>query len=212
MRIQDLVGKRFGRLVVEARWGTDRFGKAMWLCRCDCGKGTTPSGNKLQRGDTRSCGCLHDELARQRFTKHGGRHTTMYNIWCNIKHRCGNPKDPNYKHYGGRGITICDRWKTDFAAFRSDVGERPANLTLERKDNNGPYNAENCIWATMKVQSRNTRRTKRYLYNGESLTLGEWSERTGVPASALYFRINQSGWSVEDALTTPSRKITSVTL
>lgn len=208
MRAHDLVGKRFGRLVVEAFWGHDRFEKRLWLCRCDCGKAATPSGNRLLRGDTRSCGCLHDELASQRFTKHGGKHSQVYNVWCTMKGRCLNPTDPRYKYYGGRGITVCDRWKTDFAAFRDDMGPRLRGMTLERKDNNGSYSPDNCIWATMKTQGRNTRRTKRYEHKGENLTLGEWSERTGIAVSALYFRINESDWTIEEALTTPSRKTT----
>ena len=137
-------------------------------------------------------------------TTHGGKHTPLYNIWCGIKERCHNPKAPGYVHYGARGIVVCARWRNDFAAFLADMSPRPPGLTLERKDNNGPYSPENCVWATRKVQARNTRRNRYYEWRGESLTLAAWSERVGIPTSALYYRINAAKWPVERALTTPS--------
>ncbi len=101
---------------------------------------------------------------------------------------------------------MCTRWQNSFATFRDDMGPRPHKGKLERRDNDGPYAPDNCYWATQQQQMRNTRRTKRFTYKGESLTLGEWSERTGIPESALYFRIRTSGWEIARALTTPSQK------
>lgn len=216
MRLQDLTGRRFGRLVAISLWGYDKFDKVLWLCRCDCGKACSPTANKLTVGETRSCGCLHDEAAGNRLRTHGGKGTRVYNVWASAKGRCSNPTDPVYKNYGGRGITMCPAWRASFAQFLADMGPRPEGGTLDRIDNDGPYSPENCRWATRTEQCRNQRKTKRFTYRGESLTLGEWSARTKLAESALYYRIKEAGWTIERALTTPSvtggNKPTSSTL
>lgn len=202
----DLVGRTFDRLTVIERVDNDRFGKTRWRCRCTCGKETTTHANTLLKGETRSCGCLHAESVKVNKRTHGYARSPIYRVWCVMKARCLNPTDHNYKRYGGRGITVCARWQNSFEAFLADMGPRPAGLTLERKDNDGPYAPENCVWASRTTQGRNRRNNVRIVYEGVARTLSEWAEITGLPESLLYFRIRQSGWSVAEALTTPSQR------
>jgi hypothetical protein len=120
-----------------------------------------------------------------------------------MRHRCRNPKVRFYRHYGGRGITVCDRWD-DFAAFYADMGPRPSpNHSIDRIDNDGPYSPENCRWATAVEQANNQRRTPRFTFRGETLSLKEWSRRTGLGYPMLLYRW-RAQWDAAKALTTPS--------
>jgi len=119
--------------------------------------------------------------------------------------RCSNPNHPDYRHYGGRGIRVCERW-LQAETFLADMGERPsAQHTLERKDNNGPYSPDNCRWATQIEQCQNLRKSRLLEYQGETLTIAEWARRAGLSPGALWGRLDR-GWSVERALTTPARQ------
>jgi hypothetical protein len=124
-----------------------------------------------------------------------------------MKDRCLNPNSEQYKYYGGRGITICDRWM-DFANFLADMGKPPPRMTLERVKNNLGYCLENCIWATRREQSNNTRSNRNIAYNGVTASVAEWSERLGLPRNSalIHQRIDKLGWSEEKAITTPVRK------
>lgn len=162
-----LSGQRFGRwLVIEQAEPlvTARHRKHRWLCRCDCGVERVIKGSMLMDGTSESCGC--GRLARSMLSprKHGhskahrdGRRT--YNSWAMMIQRCTNPKNPAYDHYGGRGISVCDRWRLDFKAFLADMGERPHRTSIDRIDVDGHYEPGNCRWATDKEQRRNTSRT-----------------------------------------------------
>jgi hypothetical protein len=154
-----IVGKRFARLVVldDSGVGKDR----RIFCRCDCGNEKSIIANHVRTGRIRSCGCLQREIAILSNTIHGhnriGQRTSEYRIWYAMKDRTLNPKSPAWDDYGGRGITVCDRWRDSFEAFLADMGPRPSGLTLDRKNNDGNYEPGNCRWATWAEQNNNRR-------------------------------------------------------
>jgi hypothetical protein len=195
----DLTDRRFGRLTVLRRIGTTSYGQPQWLCRCDCGKETTPMGNSLRSGLTTSCGCLRLETV----TEHGETGSPEFTVWQMMIQRCENPKTKSYPRYGGRGITVCDRWRESFAAFLEDMGKRPsAAHTLERGDNDQGYNPENCRWATPLEQGRNKANNHWIEFNGERRTLMEWCRHLGMKKNTLINRLSR-GLTVEEALTRP---------
>lgn len=197
----DLIGTRFGRLVVLSPTERTTRWVARWLCRCDCGNEKIVIGLSLRNGKTRSCGCLIGEAARGRAT-HGhsrGGGSKTYKVWGNMRVRCHNPNNHAFKHYGGRGITVCERWRHSFENFLADMGERPPGLTLERKDNNAGYSPENCKWATRHEQNENTRTALRLTHNGVTKTINEWAAECGIRRSCLYSRINK-GLTIEQAI------------
>lgn len=201
----DISGKRFGRLVVVGRGPNGASGRVSWSCRCDCGSNTVKAGNNLYSGNTRSCGCLSTEVKRAP-KKHGHAHihrrSAEYKIWMAMLHRCQDTDNPDY---GGRGISVCDRWR-DFSNFYADMGKRPRRTdTIERENNDGNYELRNCIWATRKTQSRNRRSNRIVEYRGRKMTLKEASEVAGLPYLPVWLRIVRRGWSVHRALTEPIR-------
>lgn len=152
----DLRAQRFGRLVVVEQADNNNRGQVTWKCKCDCGNIKIICSASLVRGSTNSCGCLQKEDVKKRSTKHGMRKTLTYKIWAGMLQRCNNWNDPSYKDYGGRGITVCERW-LKFENFFADMGEKPHGLTIDRIDNDLGYYKENCKWATQAEQVRNQR-------------------------------------------------------
>lgn len=161
--------ERFGRLVVlgEAeRIGTSMWqrGQTAWRCRCDCGKEVTVVRAALVKGTTKSCGCsrrrYHPRRPQRDKRQQRDDRTPTMRSWMAMRQRCFNPNGPEYHRYGGRGITVCDRWRESFAAFLSDMGEKPPGRSLDRIDNDGNYEPGNCRWATPTTQSRNSRHAK----------------------------------------------------
>lgn len=150
----DLSGKRFGRLVVIEKTDRRSGTNAIWKCKCDCGKETFVSSGNLRSENTTSCGCLNKELV----IIHGQYQSSEYYAWQHIKDRCYNLKNKRYKDYGGRGITVCDRWKDSFENFLADMGPKPSNKhSIDRIDNDGNYEPKNCKWSTATEQARNQR-------------------------------------------------------
>jgi hypothetical protein len=143
--------------------------------------------------------------------KHGDSHPVrkpLYAVWKNMKGRCHNPTDAAFQNYGGRGIFVCDEWKTDYLAFKTWALSHGYNesLTIERLDNDGPYCPSNCGWVTRKVNTRNRRVTRYGVAFGEKKPLTEWAEdpRCAVVYRTLFARIIEYGWDVEEAIRTPS--------
>lgn len=132
---------------------------------------------------------------------HGKSSTPEYGVWEAMKARCKNPKDPSYINYGGQGISVCERWES-FENFAEDMGPRPEGGTLERLDNNGNYEPDNCAWKTRSDQLNNTRRTRRLTYMGRTMSLTQWALEVGISRDTLSARLRY-GWSLEDALTKP---------
>ena len=189
----------FGKLTVLERAGTLGT-NPVWKCRCACGMEVLARANNLSSGATESCGCIHLE----RSTKHGRCKARVYNIWHCMLQRCLNPKAPNYHRYGGRGIQVCARWRS-FEAFYEDMGDPPSDdHTLDRIDNDGAYEQGNCHWATGDEQHSNKSSNRNLTHEGVTMTAAQWARSVGLPKVTLLGRLN-SGWSVEQALTTPRR-------
>lgn len=179
----------------------------MVLCKCECGREKIIMTSNLTK-KTISCGCLGG-VPSHRLTG-----TRFYNIWTSMQQRCGNKKNNRYGIYGARGITVCEKW-SEFSVFKNDMyksflkhvekfGEK--NTTIDRIDSNGNYEPSNCRWATYKEQSNNRRNNKKITFNGETLNYTQWGEKLGLYTGAIWTRLNRYGWTVERALTTPSKK------
>ena len=198
----DLTGQKFGRLMVIECAGRDKRGRAIWKCKCDCGNEAIKGSDRLIRGITQSCGCLHTERTRQANTRHGLTHTRLFNIWSGMRKRCYNSNCHAYKDYGGRGITISEEWN-DFITFKDWALTHgyDNNLTIDRKDVNGNYEPSNCRWATMKVQSNNTRTNRIITFNGKTQTMKEWANELNINYQTLSTHINRDKWNVVKALT-----------
>lgn len=181
-------GMRYGRWTVLDYWHR-QDGRIRWLCRCDCGAEAMVMGQGLRSGTSTSCGCYHMERLRQkgRNATHGMTKTSTYESWFGMKRRCLNPKNHAYDRYGGRGITVCERW-LKFENFLVDMGQCPDGLSIERIDNEKGYEPGNCKWATRVEQARNRRTNVRAFYSGQSRLLIEISEMSGMKYSTVYYR------------------------
>ncbi len=199
----DLTGKRFGRWSVLSFHHRDGNYARHWLCACDCGTRKVVAQYSLHGGLSKSCGCLSVETNIARSTTHGRYYTPEHSSWNNMLERCRNPKNAQWKDYGGRGITVCDPWR-DFSAFLADVGERPSDAhSLDRIDVNGHYEPGNVRWTDRLTQNNNRRDNRRLTYKGQTHTVSEWARIVGLTTSSLSQRLHTLHWSVSRALSTP---------
>jgi hypothetical protein len=201
--VKTLTGQRFGKLVVIERAHRPDSARAFWTCRCDCGTVAVKMGKYLLSGDTSSCGCAQVAMRKRGNMKYGdspANSSREYGIWRSMKSRCYIESSNNYRHYGARGIRICDRWRDDFAAFLEDMGRCPKGWTLDRKDPNGHYEPDNCRWATWDTQAANKRGTVRCEFNGATLTLTQLAKVTGLDYYALHREIRTHGRTGDEAV------------
>jgi len=196
----DLEGRTFTRLTVLAFAGRNTNGQFAWICRCTCGNRCLVNGRDLRHGNTHSCGCLQQETRSKGI--HYKSDTSEFRIWAMMLSRCLNPKNRAYKRYGGRGITVCDRWKDSFENFFADMGDKPDKLTLDRKDNNLGYSPDNCKWATRKEQTNNHSNNRQWEFRNKTQTLSQWCDELNLPYLKIANRIGK-GWDIERALTQP---------
>lgn len=197
-KIQDITGLRFGKLVAISRVGANKKGEGIWLCQCDCGNRSFVVLSNLKNGHTTSCGCYKQVCSRT----HNETKTRLHHIWAGMKARCYNNKIPKYKDYGGRGITVCDEWRSDYIAFKEwaiNNGYKES-LTIDRINVDGNYEPSNCRWATAKQQANNKRNCNYITYENKTMTIKEWAEIIGVKSSALWKRIFVHNMPLEKAL------------
>lgn len=189
------IGAVFGKWRVVSR---ERGG---WRCVCACGTERKIKSNHLTSGHTKSCGCArHASL-----TKHGhakvGRRTRTYSVWIAMRARCQNPNSQRWHRYGGRNITICERWLS-YEIFLADMGEAPRGLQLERRNNDGPYTKDNCYWADRFEQGSNTSKNHNITVQGRTQPLIKWAREAGISPSTIHARL-RGGWPVHDAVLRP---------
>lgn len=201
----DLTGRVFGRWTVLGLFAKATLKKnKKWLCRCKCGHEGLVYHGTLTSGISKSCGCLKKELNGNQRRTHGMSESAEHYIWMGVLRRCNNPSDPAYPYYGGRGITVCERW-LKFQNFIDDMGVRPnEKLTMDRINNGEGYCKENCRWTTRKAQANNRRSNRVIEHNGEMKTLTEWAEIAGMRSQTLGVRL-KLGWSMAKAMSTPIR-------
>lgn len=200
--VNDLSGKRFGRLVVLNREFTGSH-RTFWKCRCDCGNEKTTDGVSLKDGRCQSCGCLAREMVSARSKTHGLSKSKFYRVWRGMLNRCLNHNQKCYPRYGGRGIKIDERW-LKFENFRDDMlPSYQEGLMLERRDNEKNYSKDNCEWATQLVQANNTRTNKFIETPWGRMTVAAAARKSGLKYGALESRVN-AGWPFEK-LFIPSR-------
>jgi hypothetical protein len=194
--LPDLVierGQKFGKLEFHERVGRDKASVV-----CECGTEKMVLLHNLVRGNSKSCGCAQVNPGTHGETSGGP--SPEYRVWGQMKDRCSNRKNKYYNDYGGRGIYVCAEWRDDFTSFLRDMGRRPSpRHRLERKDNDGPYRKDNCVWATEVEQGRNKRNNVLLTFRGETLCLSAWAEKLGLRYNTLLMRLRR-GWSTERVL------------
>ncbi|WP_124965859.1 hypothetical protein [Trabulsiella odontotermitis] len=183
----NLVGKKFGRLTPLCLHGK-RGRQNVWLCKCDCGNEHLATASLLNCGAVTSCGCAKSEPKHGELV--GGTVSSEYICWSNMKQRCQNDRNPEYKNYGARGISVCDRWRDSFETFLSDMGRKPTpDHSIDRIDVDGDYEPSNCRWTTIKKQNDNKRQSVMITAFGETLSVTSMAKKYGINPTTLSYRL-----------------------
>ncbi len=179
---EQVIGNKYHSLtIVEEVPPTYKYTRR-FKCLCDCGNYAVIQLSNLKIGHTKSCGCKTKQMVGMANKTHGMSHTTEYKSYRKMIERCFYEKDINYHNYGGRGITVCDRWLESFDNFFEDMGYKPTlKHSIERENTNGNYEPYNCVWATKKVQNNNRTDNTRYQYDGLDMTQSQWAEYLKIP-------------------------------
>lgn len=190
---ENLKGRKFNKLQVIDFYGNKK-GRTYWKCKCDCGKVCILEAYKIKSGHTKSCGCLGIENKKMLYKysiKHKKMDTKLYRVWQNMKRRCYTPSSNSYKSYGARSIIVCKEWRDDFLNFYNwaVANGYKENLTIDRINVNGNYEPNNCRWATMEEQANNKRNNVFINYNGEKLSINQWSKKTGIKRETISWRL-----------------------
>ncbi len=197
------IGKQYNWWTIEPGEPENRGGSMYYPCKCKCGALRHVKLRNLVENLSRSCGCYQ----KVSVSTHGKTRTPIYILWRNMKVRCFVTTNKDYPNYGGRGVTVCERWKDSFDDFYADVGDLPApGYELDRINNDGNYEPGNVRWATRKEQLRNRRNTKFYEHEGVTKPIVQWAEEHGVEPNALTYRLLVKKMSFVDAVTVPMRK------
>lgn len=205
-RFKDLTGQVLGRWTV-LRYSHTSDGPrrvVFWLCRCECGTEAVVRSADLRRGHSLSCGCLKRDATVANFTTHGQAKASgwspEYRAWCNMLSRCYNQNGTRWGRYGGRGITVCARWRESFEAFYADMGPRPSKEhSLDRIENDGNYEPGNVRWATRTQQMTNMSRNRLITIGSRTLCLADWAKERGVSIATVKTRMRR-GMTIEKAL------------
>ena len=181
----DRTGQVFGRLTVKEVVKKGR--NTVWRCQCECGTVVTVEVSSLRQGTTKSCGCLQRETIAKLTYRHGKASNPgpTYTTWKTMRRRCLTPTNAMYRYYGGRGITVCERWN-DFANFLADMGEKPPGLTIERLDNDRGYEPANCIWTDTRTQNRNKRTIRHITVCGTRMLVRDACAAYGISPGPLW--------------------------
>lgn len=214
MKQEDYIGKTYNKLTIlnfetPEDYKNKKTGyiqkQHVVTCKCNCGNLWTGKLQNIKRETTTSCGCYKTKTLKEnpRGKTHGLVNTSEYYSWNAMKNRCLNKNAPNYHNYGGRGITVCDRWKDSFENFYTDMGSKPKKgYSIDRIDNNGNYEPNNCKWSSQKEQTNNQRTNKLLTYKNKIQTLSQWCEELNLNRDTVIERLNKYKWTIEKVLET----------
>ncbi|MGZ8233200.1 MAG: hypothetical protein ACXWT6_06460 [Methylobacter tundripaludum] len=183
---------KFEKLTVVANAERKNY-RNRYLCKCHCGNDVTVEEVKLKSGHTKSCGCLQKERTSSAKKTHGKSGCKTIRIWYEMRARCRRKSHKQYPNYGGRGIVVCERWDKSFEAFLEDMGEAPDKMSIDRINNNGGYEPENCRWATKSEQGANTRASRVVLWEGDYISIEKYAKIIGKSRECAHYWAKKNG-------------------
>ena len=210
-RAEDITGKTFGEWTIVSFHSKNKGRAIRWNCRCSCGSMRILMAGNFLSGKSTRCRTCSSAIRGLRERGPAYDFPREERVWTAMKQRCLNTDDHAFSRYGGRGIIICDRWLESFSNFIEDMGPRPsAKHSLDRIDNGGGYAKDNCRWATIAIQHRNTRVNHWITHDDRTMCMADWAKELGVSSGVIHGRL-RIGWSIQRALTTPVKRHKSVT-